>query len=102
MSRATAPGKGNPSPGTAVLLPNGACPPHATRRESTHPCHTAGLRRGRQPGYGRPMARKNRIQFHGASYHVGNRGVARAAVFHSEEDRHQFIATLAGVVEEHG
>jgi putative transposase len=48
------------------------------------------------------MARKNRIQFHGASYHVGNRGVARAAVFHSDEDRHQFIATLAGVVEEHG
>jgi putative transposase len=55
-----------------------------------------------QPGYGRSMARKNRIQFHGANYHVGNRGVAKATVFHSDEDHHQFIATLAGVVEEHG
>ena len=44
----------------------------------------------------------NRIQFHGANYHVGNRGVAKATVFHSDEDRHQFIATLAGVVDEHG
>jgi REP element-mobilizing transposase RayT len=48
------------------------------------------------------MARKNRIQFHGANYHVGNRGVAKATVFHSDEDHHQFLATLAGVVEEHG
>ena len=48
------------------------------------------------------MARKNRIQFHGANYHVGNRGVAKATVFHSDEDRHQFIAILEGVVEEHG
>ena len=48
------------------------------------------------------MARKNRIQFHGAHYHVGNRGNAKAAVFHSDEDRHQFVATLAGVVEEYG
>ena len=56
----------------------------------------------RPPGYGRQMARKNRIQFHGANYHVGNRGVAKATVFHSDEDRHQFIATLAAVVDEHG
>jgi putative transposase len=55
-----------------------------------------------RPGYGRPMARQNRIQFHGANYHVGNRGVAKATVFHSDEDRHQFIAMLAGVIDEHG
>jgi REP element-mobilizing transposase RayT len=48
------------------------------------------------------MARHNRIQFAGAHYHVGDRGNAKATVFHSDEDRHQFLATLADVVERYG
>jgi putative transposase len=48
------------------------------------------------------MARQNRIQFAGAHYHIGDRGNARATVFGSDEDRHQFLATLADVVERYG
>ena len=48
------------------------------------------------------MARQNRIQFAGAHYHVGDRGNAGTTVFGSDEDRHQFLATLADVVERYG
>ena len=45
------------------------------------------------------MARPLRIEFPGALYHVTSRGNARQRVFHDDEDRETFLATLAWVVE---
>src|SRR5881394_366969 len=41
------------------------------------------------------MARKLRIQYAGAIYHVMSRGNGKAAVFRNEVDRHSFVQTLA-------
>jgi REP element-mobilizing transposase RayT len=40
------------------------------------------------------MARKLRIQYPGAIYHVMNRGDHREAIFRDDQDRHRFVATL--------
>jgi REP element-mobilizing transposase RayT len=40
------------------------------------------------------MARKLRVEYEGAIYHVMNRGDRREAIFLEEEDRQRFIATL--------
>ena len=40
------------------------------------------------------MARKLRIQYPGAIYHVMNRGGRREAIFGDDEDRHRFLETL--------
>jgi putative transposase len=68
-------------------------------RKSARTRDTAAVTHAIRPGYGRRVARQNRIQLAGAYYHVGNRGNARATVFGSDEDRHQFVATLADVIE---
>jgi len=41
------------------------------------------------------MARKPRIAYPGAIYHVMNRGDRREAIFHDDRDRELFVATLA-------
>jgi putative transposase len=41
------------------------------------------------------MARKLRIQYPGAVYHVVNRGDRREAIFHDDQDRWRFVETLA-------
>ena len=41
------------------------------------------------------MARKLRIEYPGAIYHVMNRGDRREAIFHDDRDRDLFLATLA-------
>lgn len=41
------------------------------------------------------MARKLRVEYPGAIYHVMNRGDRREAIFHEDQDRHLFLATLA-------
>ena len=48
------------------------------------------------------MARPLRIEFPGAVYHVTSRGNARAPIFLGNGDRHLFLDTLSGVVEQHG
>jgi putative transposase len=40
------------------------------------------------------MARKLRVQFPGASYHVMNRGDRREPIFADDEDRRMFMNTL--------
>jgi REP element-mobilizing transposase RayT len=40
------------------------------------------------------MARKLRVEYPGAAYHVINRGDRRKAIFRDEEDRQQFLGTL--------
>ncbi len=40
------------------------------------------------------MARKLRIQYPGAVYHVMNRGDRRESIFHDDDDRQRFIETL--------
>ncbi len=40
------------------------------------------------------MARKSRIEFAGAVYHVINRGSRREAIFRDDTDRKIFVATL--------
>src|SRR5213594_210933 len=40
------------------------------------------------------MARKLRIQYPGAVYHVMNRGDRRESIFHDVDDRQRFIETL--------
>jgi len=39
------------------------------------------------------MARRLRIQYPGAMYHVMNRGDQREAIFRDTEDRQRFLAT---------
>ena len=41
------------------------------------------------------MARKLRIQYAGAVYHVMNRGDRREEVFRDDQDRRRFLETLA-------
>ena len=41
------------------------------------------------------MARKLRIEYPGAIYHVMNRGDRREDIFHDDGDREGFLATLA-------
>jgi len=45
------------------------------------------------------MARKVRIQYPGAMYHVMNRGDRREAIFADDEDRERFLETLAETCE---
>jgi len=40
------------------------------------------------------MARKLRVEYEGAIYHVMNRGDRREAIFKDDQDREQFLATL--------
>jgi len=40
------------------------------------------------------MARKLRIQYEGAIYHVMNRGDRREDIFHNDADRELFLKTL--------
>ena len=40
------------------------------------------------------MARKIRVQYPGAIYHVMNRGDRREPIFHDDKDRHCFVETL--------
>ncbi len=40
------------------------------------------------------MARKARVEFEGAVYHVLDRGVRQEAIFRDEEDRRAFLLTL--------
>ncbi len=46
------------------------------------------------------MARKLRIQYPGAIYHVTIRGIERRAIFQDDTDRHELIERLERVVEE--
>ncbi len=48
------------------------------------------------------MARKLRIQFEGAIYHVTIRGVERRRIFDDDADRERFLARLGDAVEEYG
>src|SRR4051812_25076909 len=43
------------------------------------------------------MARKARVEFEGALYHVLERGDRREAIFRDEEDRRRFLGVLAEV-----
>ena len=45
------------------------------------------------------MARKLRVQYPGAIYHVMNRGDHREAIFRSRQDRELFLETLAQACE---
>ena len=40
------------------------------------------------------MARKLRVEYPGAVYHVMNRGHRREPIFRDEEDRKRFLVTL--------
>src|SRR6266704_4833431 len=44
-----------------------------------------------------PMARKLRVQYPGALYHVMNRGDRREPIFRDDADRQSFLATLGEV-----
>jgi len=48
------------------------------------------------------MARPLRVEYPGAVYHITSRGNARAAIFLDDEDREQFLDTLAGVIKRFG
>ena len=48
------------------------------------------------------MARKPRLEYAGAIYHVMNRGNRRQAVFKTEGDRRLFLSTLGEVCERTG
>jgi putative transposase len=48
------------------------------------------------------MARKLRIQYEGAIYHVMNRGDRREDIFHSDEDRQLFLKTLGEACDKTG
>jgi REP element-mobilizing transposase RayT len=48
------------------------------------------------------MARKLRIQFEGAIYHVAVRGNARQTIFLDDRDRERFLESLASAVETYG
>ncbi|MCK7516207.1 MAG: transposase [Desulfobacterales bacterium] len=43
------------------------------------------------------MARKLRVEYAGAIYHVMNRGDRREPIFQDEDDRQRFVATLGEV-----
>ena len=44
------------------------------------------------------MARKLRLQYEGAIYHVINRGDHREDIFRGDKDRHMFLDTLGRAV----
>jgi putative transposase len=48
------------------------------------------------------MARKVRIQYPGAIYHVMNRGDRREAIFEDDEDRERLLETLAQACQKTG
>lgn len=48
------------------------------------------------------MARKLRIQYEGAIYHVTVRGVERRRIFEDDDDRRRFLSRLGEGLEEHG
>ncbi|MFO7535147.1 MAG: transposase, partial [Kiritimatiellia bacterium] len=48
------------------------------------------------------MARKLRVQFEGAIYHVRLRGVDRRKLFDDDDERARFLKRLAEAVEEYG
>ncbi len=48
------------------------------------------------------MARKVRVEYPGAIYHVMNRGDRREDIFHDDEDRQRFLDTLAEACEKTG
>lgn len=48
------------------------------------------------------MARKLRIQYPGAIYHVMNRGDRREAIFEDDEDRQRLLETLAQACQKTG
>ena len=48
------------------------------------------------------MARKVRIQYPGAIYHVMNRGDRREAIFEDDEDRERLLETLTQVCQKTG
>jgi putative transposase len=54
------------------------------------------------PCYGVGMARPLRIEYPGAVYHLTARGNARQPIFRDPADRHQFLRTLAHVVDRYG
>ena len=49
-----------------------------------------------------PMARKLRIQYPGALYHVMNRGDRREDIFLDDHDRNAFLTTLGQACEKTG
>src|ERR1035441_8085161 len=49
-----------------------------------------------------PMARKLRIQYPGAIYHVMNRGDRQDPIFADDQDRKRFLETLAEACEKTG
>jgi putative transposase len=48
------------------------------------------------------MARKLRVQYPGAIYHIMNRGDRREAVFRDDQDRKCFISTLGEACQKTG
>lgn len=48
------------------------------------------------------MARKTRVEFAGAVYHVLDRGDRRELIFKDEGDRRRFLETLAEVCQRTG
>jgi putative transposase len=48
------------------------------------------------------MARKLRIQYPGAVYHVMNRGDRREAIFEDDEDQQRLLKTLTEACEKTG
>ncbi len=48
------------------------------------------------------MARKPRVQFEGAYYHVTARGNQRHAIFHDDRDRSRFLETLGQACDRYG
>lgn len=48
------------------------------------------------------MARKLRIEFEGAIYHVTIRGVERRAIFRDDADRERFVGQLADSASQFG
>jgi putative transposase len=48
------------------------------------------------------MARKLRVQYEGAIYHVTIRGVERRRIFDDDADRERFLLRLGEAVEEWG
>jgi len=48
------------------------------------------------------MARKLRVQFEGAIYHVTIRGVERRTIFNDNDDRERFLERLGEAVEDSG
>ena len=45
------------------------------------------------------MARQLRIEFEGAYYHILSRGNNQSNIFHSDEDRQDFLCILADMAE---